>query len=315
MNILVYVNLYPPTTNAGAELMLHEIVLGLRKRGHNVLVAQPKPTVKQLDGVQIISYAALSSMKFKPDVVFTQNHDTKLAIAYAESIGKPLVHFVHNDRAVRMFGLNPSNANLVVSNSDWVSYSIRVAGLNKIVFNPPLDMGKYCTVNDRGGKIAFINPIDIKGADIFWQITRLLPDREFLVVEGGYGKQILRKMPNVEIIKNTDDMKSVYARTRLLLVPSRYESWGRVGLEAMSSGIPVIASKTPGLRESIGTGGILVSPGDVAAFVRSIKYFDDGQFYDKYAELALARANEVAALFDVQLDELESRIVSLAGGE
>ena len=35
-------------------------------------------------------------------------------------------------------------------------------------------------------------------------------------------------------------------------MPSQSESWGRVGAEAMTMGIPVIASDTPGIRECMG---------------------------------------------------------------
>ncbi|WP_262928542.1 glycosyltransferase family 4 protein [Streptomyces sp. CBMA152] len=47
----------------------------------------------------------------------------------------------------------------------------------------------------------------------------------------------------------------VYSRSRVILMPSLYESWGRVAVEAFASGIPVIAHTTPGLVESMGEAG------------------------------------------------------------
>ena len=313
LRIVAFVNLYPPTTNAGAELMLHEVLLELKKRGHDVVVAQPTPKLKDLDGIKIISYLQAKRLSYVPDIVFTQNHDTTRAIAYAASLKRPLVHFVHNDKVVKAFRLTSANSSLIVANSEWVAASIKINGLEKMVINPPTDIDKYRVDISKADMITFINLIDIKGGDIFWQITKLLPDRKFLAVKGGYGTQMIRQSPNVEIIENTTDMKEVYSRTRLLLVPSKYESWGRVGIEAMASGIPVIASRTPGLLESIGDAGIFLSPGDVSGFAKWIKMFDDEQLYSKYSDKAIARAEEISSRLVFQVDELESRIRSIVG--
>lgn len=312
-NILAYVNLYPPSTRAGAELMLHEILLALRDLGHNVVVAQPNPPHKVVDGIHIIKYA--QAYHFPADIVFTQNHDTQHAIAHAKSIKKPIVHFVHNDKAVKLFKLNPSNANLVVANSEWVYNSIGIKGLNKMVINPHTSIEKYKTDRPDASKITFINLIDIKGADIFWQVTRLLKDREFLAVKGGYGNQNIRTSENVQILENTGNMKSVYAQTRVFFMPSKYESWGRAAVEAMASGIPVVASKTPGLIESVDNGGLFAQAGDVNAFARLIKSLDDENTYEKYSKQAELRALELSKRFPKQIKELHKAIQWLCGKE
>ena len=311
--ILAYVNLYPPSTRAGAELMLHEILLALRELGHEVVVAQPNPPHKVVDGIRIIKYSR--AYQFDADIVFTQNHDTQHAIAYAKSIKKPIVHFVHNDKAVGLFKLNPGNANLVVANSEWVYNTINIPNLKKMVINPHTSIETYKTDRPGANKITFINLIDIKGADIFWQVTRLLKDREFLAVKGGYGSQITRISENVQILENTGNMKSVYAQTRIFFMPSKYESWGRAAVEAMASGIPVVASKTPGLIESIGDGGLFAQAGDVNRFARLIKSLDDPETYKKYSKQAEARALDLSKRFPKQIEELHKIIEWLCGKE
>ena len=42
-------------------------------------------------------------------------------------------------------------------------------------------------------------------------------------------------------------------------MPSQEETWGRVAIEAISSGIPVIANPTEGLREALDYCGIYIS--------------------------------------------------------
>ena len=51
----------------------------------------------------------------------------------------------------------------------------------------------------------------------------------------------------------------------MLLVPSLWEeTWGRVVSEAQFSGIPVLASDSGGLPESVGPGGVLLRRDDPA---------------------------------------------------
>ena len=65
----------------------------------------------------------------------------------------------------------------------------------------------------------------------------------------------------------------VLADSDIVLVPSLNESFGRVAVEAMLAGRPVIASDLQGLREIIrhGVTGILVPPGDPLALADAIQ--------------------------------------------
>ncbi len=56
-----------------------------------------------------------------------------------------------------------------------------------------------------------------------------------------------------------------YARAALVLMPSRFEGLGMVALEAQAAGTPVVGFDVDGLRDAVGTGGILVPPGDLTA--------------------------------------------------
>src|SRR5690606_37440896 len=85
----------------------------------------------------------------------------------------------------------------------------------------------------------------------------------------------------------------VYARTRVLLVPSRMESWGRVVVEALASGIPVVAAPTPGLVESLADAGVFCEAGDVDAWEASLRKLDDPAEWSAASERALHRSKEL----------------------
>jgi glycosyltransferase involved in cell wall biosynthesis len=69
-----------------------------------------------------------------------------------------------------------------------------------------------------------------------------------------------------------DQLADLYASADLCVLPSHTETCGLVALEAMASGLPVIAADAGGLRESVvaGENGLLASPGDAPAFAAAI---------------------------------------------
>lgn len=68
-----------------------------------------------------------------------------------------------------------------------------------------------------------------------------------------------------------DRLRELYRSARVAIVPSLYEPFGLVALEAMASGTPVVASDTGGLREIIADGisGLCFPPGDAGALAEA----------------------------------------------
>jgi len=171
-----------------------------------------------------------------------------------------------------------------------------------IVVRPHVDVKRYKV--KRGDNITLINLFERKGGKFFHELARMMPERKFLGVEGGYGKQEKETLKNVSYMKNTPDAKKIYSQTRILLMPSMYESYGRTGIEAMSSGIPVIACETPGLRESLGDVGIFCDKSK--EWVEAIKRLDDPKVYDALSKKCIERAKELEKQTLKDLVEMES---------
>ena len=78
---------------------------------------------------------------------------------------------------------------------------------------------------------------------------------------------------NVAFLGWCPEMAPVHARWDIFVQPSLQESLGVANLEAMQSGLPVVASRIGGIPEAVidGETGILVPPGDAAALAEGVR--------------------------------------------
>jgi len=67
------------------------------------------------------------------------------------------------------------------------------------------------------------------------------------------------------------ELTQYYRSSKLLVLPSTYESFGITALEAIAGRCPVVASDTGGLPEAVGECGLLVPPGDSGALADAIE--------------------------------------------
>jgi glycosyltransferase involved in cell wall biosynthesis len=122
-----------------------------------------------------------------------------------------------------------------------------------------------------------------KGVDValraFDTLLHLRPDIRFLIVgDGDSSLLLLRLARRLGISRSVtfagwrkgQELIDAYRDAELVLVPSLYEPFGIVALEAMACGKPVVASSTGGLAEIIehGVTGFLSPPGDHLALAQ-----------------------------------------------
>ena len=82
---------------------------------------------------------------------------------------------------------------------------------------------------------------------------------------------------------------------KLFAAPARVDGFGRVYLEAMACGLPVIGSQASGPMEILDGGryGIITPPEDVDALSRAMSgLLSDAGMHARYAALSLERAND-----------------------
>lgn len=88
-----------------------------------------------------------------------------------------------------------------------------------------------------------------------------------------------------------EDVRPLLARADVVVLPSRWEGFGLVALEAMASRRPVVATAVPGLREVVGDAALVVPPEDVEALVAALELLGrDAGLRRRLAEGGPARA-------------------------
>lgn len=304
MKVLAIVHKYPPVHNAGAEWMLHSILRRWAELGDACTVTfKDLPAGDyDLDGVQVERWPDdLAAFVEEHDVVVTHLDETRAATDAARKAKRPIVHLIHNDAQLRHHGVRAGRGVLAVFNSEWLRETVRWSGA-AVVCRPHVRVADYSIehrpeqVEVRGlyGDVTLINLSAAKGVRTFVDVARHEPRRSFLAVRGAYGAQedrLVRGVKNVTVIGETSSIRDdVYARTRVLLVPSRYESWGRVAVEACCSGIPVIASPTPGLIEALADAACFARPTSTKDWLTILRCLDDPDEYAHHSRLARERA-------------------------
>ena len=150
---------------------------------------------------------------------------------------------------------------LVIANSSFVARQLKKHDNDTEIIFPFIDISEFIAENHQPKYITYISGsfVPHKGFILFLDIARLMPDYPFLAV-GRDPDGLLKEAPaNVKHIDWTNDMRNIYSMTKLLLITSLWEEpFCRMSIEAQANGIPVIASATGGLSESVGDAGILI---------------------------------------------------------
>ncbi|MET9521520.1 glycosyltransferase family 4 protein [Streptomyces coeruleorubidus] len=310
LSIVARVHAMPPEHNAGAEHMLVSMLRPLVERGHDVSVWLSRygkaSRVYEYRGIRVVPLEArldFPTAVRKADVLISHLECVPSTTALARGYGKPVVVVCHNTHRPTFRDAAAGGTALAVYNSQWMrreaelffaEYPKAVRPGAELIVRPPVFADEYAT---RPGKaITLINCNPEKGGKVLEALARRMPDQQFIAVRGAYGEQILPDLPNVEIVEHVrgEDMREkVYGRTKVLLMPSSYESWGRAGVEAIASGIPVVAHPTPGLCESLGEGGVFVDRNDVPGYEAVLRKLLAPAEYRLASKRAKARSAEL----------------------
>ncbi len=208
--------------------------------------------------------------RFRPEILLTYGgHPVCLELMRrARAKGIAVVFHLHNFGYNDRRGFTDVSAVIFPSEYSRRHYRRRV-GLDGPVITDPIRLEKVIAENPEPKYVTFINPQPDKGVAVFARIAlelgRRRPDIPLLVVEGRGKSDALAGLPvdlsglsNLNRMANTPDPRDFYRVNRVVLMPSLWrESLGRVPIEAMANGIPVLASDRGALPETLRDAGFV----------------------------------------------------------
>lgn len=157
--------------------------------------------------------------------------------------------------------------------------------------------------------IGYVSRIDPgKGWDILLDAAHFLKQknlsfRVMMIGSGEESKMLVSKIQELGLSDTVDylgakpheELPNYFNRMDIFVFPSKGESLGLVGLEAMACGVPVVGSNIGGLPSYIRSGinGKLFAPGNARELAEKIEYFiiTDKEIVKKYTDEALETAN------------------------
>lgn len=318
LNIVAYVHMFPPEHNAGSETYLLAILRGMVARGHEVCVLGSEVSHDYfVDGVRVLAPPRNADPKtiddwsrtmFRwADVAITHLNCTGSAMRAARDTAKPLVHLVHNDGQLKFHNVRPIRAQLLIFNSEWVR---EASPMNpSMVVHPVVEPERY-RVEPEGDRTTLLSLTYTKGCEIFYELARRFKKINFLGVKGAYGDQDTvpkEDLPNITIWEHTEKITQAYKQTKVILMPSDYESYGRVAVEAACSGIPSIVAPTPGLKEALGDAAIYCKRDNVDEWEKELaRLYYEPEYYAERSAAAYALGESLRP--DRELDRIENAL-------
>jgi glycosyltransferase involved in cell wall biosynthesis len=340
MKIIFFAQFIPDPCGA----FFHDMILAraLQSRGHNVHIitlGRKFPQRGVYNGISFSYYESSGKEISSADILSTPHYPVlQFVRKLNESYEKPLVITMH-------YGEDTNHIEKCTRTGKWaeflwfVSPNIEKKVLSTITIAPsfvdthlvrPTFIQNDIKLYEQGQKpegdcITLINANVLKGIEVFIDIAKRFPDRKFLAVKPYYNIiRVPTDIPNIEWIDIQDDIKNVLKRTRILLVPSAYESWGRVAFEAMYNGIPVIYTKpadsfpglkyksgtTQGMKEWIVDAAIDCDRTNIEEWISAIKKLDDETIYMDYSD----RGHKCTDDMDIfsEIPDIEKRMFEYA---
>jgi glycosyltransferase involved in cell wall biosynthesis len=191
----------------------------------------------------------------------------------------------HYCRIAIPFVLNRAHATKLLYGEQLRSFGSRARPNNVHVFHEYTPVLQQAAVAQTGDYLLFLgSPWDVKGVDVLIKAYRMVEDRQAgyrLKIVGwfpepglSYLKQLVGSSIRIEICRavHYDEAMRLVAESYGVVLPSRSEGMGRVLLEAMAYGKPVIASRVDGIPTYVkdGLNGLLFESENVSDLAQKL---------------------------------------------
>jgi hypothetical protein len=295
----------------GGEVSLHRTLTALNEPV-TVLTRTPKPYV--LDGitVQPITIADVLNIDADPTplvwqlakldatTVIAQNELSAPAVKAAHTLGIPAIVSIHTPpRYGRHLREAVRTADAVIMNTHQSAQEWRHP--RTFVLHPPISALPPKPRTPTGTHYTLLSNLHNKGVRIVLELASRMPDKRFLIVRSpaeithgieGFN-ELAAALPNVTVKPRVspERVHEYLAPTRILLVPSKMETYGLSAIEAAGYGIPTVGITNMHVAEGISDAQYGTSPLNVDETAQGIATIEAG--YATWSTKARARAEAI----------------------
>jgi glycosyltransferase involved in cell wall biosynthesis len=248
--------------------------------------------------------------EFDPDMIMSQHQHSLFGAELAKYIDCPHILRLHEfsllHEADGLVGKSFHKAvvrtcqhsDLIIANSQYTADRYADLYDTEIDVVHPFILKDTVTTDTTGEKILHIRPVERKGIDITLSVAEQCPEREFLIAGTDPDSDMVRErmedLPNVEYAGYIDDIRTVYADSRAVLMPSTWaEPYGMIAVEAGINGLPVFCSGRGGLGEAVGDSRFIVESNLPEDYISKLNTLDSS--YEKFSRAALENAESRTA--------------------
>lgn len=322
---------------SGTDVFVERLADGLARCGHTPLVQwfphwmelapwrlRHVPAPPKVDVVHASSWQAFAFARPGLPLVVTEHHFVgDPAFAPYRTLAQALYHRAFVGPCLRRS--YAAAAALVAVSQHTASAMLPWVGHRPVVIHNWLDTEKFSpaasSTPHRPFRLLFVgNPSLRKGADLLPQLAAALGGEVEIRCLGGLREEAAARGPaNLLPLPRIrpEEMPQVYHEVDAVLVPTRYEAFGYVALEAMACGLPVVGFASTGTAEVCRAEetALLVPAGDVEALLAACRRLArDPQLCQRLGTAGRQRAQAlfseeqgIAAYVDVYRQVIASR--------
>lgn len=321
MSIVALSHGYPPLWNMGGEVSLHRTLKAMNGE-KNVLTRTESKYVFEGVNVYNINTPDVLDIYANPYPITKQIVDLGARVVIGQNeLSLPAVLAARKAEAISVvnvhtpprYGRGIHEAMLA---ADYAIYNTHTAAKEwgeprALVVHPPT-IPATGNINSKGDAYTLLSSLVNKGVEVVLELAKKYPEQRFIIVRSPAEKthglpnleRRVAKLPNIELHQRVapEQVHKYLEQTRILLVPSRYETYGMSAIEAAEYGIPSIHVDTPHVREGIGDAAILIEPLDTDAAARGINLIEKN--YQSYSDKARNRSEFLRLRQEQELTKL-----------
>jgi len=240
--------LIPPTLNKIIILTIHDLAF-IRFPQFNFDWFIKKYTKEVKRNARLAKKIVAASKSTKDDIIkFFKIDPAKVKVVYlaSDSRFKKLANQEKDKEVLKKYGIDKKYILSVGTIEPRKNYSTLIKAFNYIKHNNNNFNCKLVIVGRTGWK-----------SEATYRERELSPYKDDILFIGRVSDK---------------DLVQIYNQAEIFVYPSLFEGFGLPPMEAMSCGLPVIASDSSSLKEVVGDAGILVPPEDFKEISKQILY-------------------------------------------